>query len=1072
MRAVLRGLRARFWALSAVAVTVSVAAGFAALNATAWVSGLPQGARSDLLASSSDGVLISNPVQSAAEDAAVTATVRAATARTMPAGSFDLESVSESDVFNLPSGQVDGALQQTYAVSSTAVRQDAALTTGSWPTPATTGVIGAALPVSTLQDLGLHVGGTLTVQDSTTHTAISFLITGAYQYSAEDAGALVWNQIGPTGVEPVGPWIYFGPLVVDPADFSSGTVPTAGGSWVLTPSGSDLDLTALAAQATALAHSPDLAPSDGFTVSTTLPALVTSLSARISAARAQLLAAGILLGMLAGIALAASAGNLVSRGAVQAALLRSRGAPRRTLVSGYLADIAVIFVFAAGGAVAQEPLPGNGLGDRLGNAPGSGVPLAAWVAALAVALAAGLIICARAARPAEAAVVAAAAGRQGAIPGVIRAGTDVALIALAGVAVWQAGEVGLSAHGTGGGSSVVLIVAAAPALSVAAGAALCGRLVTGAARLSERAARRTRNLPTRLAAWELARTPLRYLVPALLCVAAVAGCGYSAAQHASWLRSAHDQAGFSTGADVAVNLRQVLPLGQVGTVSAAHGVLAATPVAQVDLGDGTLLAVDSKTAAAAVSLRPDLAGQPVADLWSKLTPAQVAPATTSGSAGPTAPAVTTGLAVPGRPTALGVTAALTGTGQVPMSVQLTVQDASGLTYSVSMGSLPADDAQHSLSAQIAAAGEADYPLRVIGVTLESTDASDQPSAYVLTVSGLTEETFGSNAFVAFAAAGTLSTWSSAVQWSETEQNCELSSDPVAPVIHTTKSPSGGMFVSWFGAQDCSDTPAPTALALTPPGTSTLVVPAIATRSYLAANDLHVGSASQVTVNGLDVSVRIVASVAAFPTPAPQTPNLLVVDLAVLNDAVNGGGAQLWPTYTWWLRTVDGLAPPGLPTSALASTSADAQASLVSDPLSAIPQRVLTVGAPVLVLLAVLGLLISLLAAARDSSARDMVLSALGTTRPQRAVLACLLHSSVVLPAALLGAGLGLLLARLLTPVFVLAPDASPPQPPAVVLFDAPWSVAAVAVILVATVTAALAASLGRADPLALSRAGG
>jgi hypothetical protein len=246
-------------------------------------------------------------------------------------------------------------------------------------------------------------------------------------------------------VEPDGPSAYFGPLVADPSAFASGALPTASGSWVLAPTGDDLDLSVLAAQTNALTGSPQLAPQSVYTVSTELPALLTSLSIRLAAGRAQLLAAGILLGMLAGIALAAAAGNLVSR-----------GAPRKTLVSFYTADVAVIFIFAAAGTMVQEPLLGNSLSS-------GGVPLAAWVAGLAVALAAGATICVRAARPAESAAVADASGRQSAIPGIIRAGADLALIGLAGVAVWQAGEVGLSAGDTSGGSSLVPIVAAAPA---------------------------------------------------------------------------------------------------------------------------------------------------------------------------------------------------------------------------------------------------------------------------------------------------------------------------------------------------------------------------------------------------------------------------------------------------------------------------------------------------------------------------------------------------------------------------------------------------------------------------------
>jgi ABC-type antimicrobial peptide transport system permease subunit len=138
----------------------------------------------------------------------------------------------------------------------------------------------------------------------------------------------------------------------------------------------------------------------------------------------------------------------------------------------------------------------------------------------------------------------------------------------------------------------------------------------------------------------------------------------------------------------------------------------------------------------------------------------------------------------------------------------------------------------------------------------------------------------------------------------------------------------------------------------------------------------------------------------------------------------------------------------------------------------VPQRVLEIGAAALLLLALLGLLISLLAAAREATTRDTVLSALGMTWRQRATLACILHIAVTLPAGILGAGLGLLLSRLLVPVFVLSPQATEPQPPPVVLFAAGWPTAAAVVLVGLTALAAFAASARRRDPSATSRLGG
>ena len=1031
MRAVLREVRSRFWALAALAVVVAVAAGLAAAFVTAWGSGLPWGARQDLLASSADAVSISRPVDGAADDAASNRSVQAALARVAPAGSWRIESVSTSDVFDLSAGVVDGAVEQTYAVSSNGVQQNAVLVAGAWPSYSPGAAVGVALPASALQALGLWVGDRLALDDAVDHSVVEFVVTGSFRYVVSVPAALAWNQIGASGVESDGSSTYFGPLVADPAAFAAGALPTAGGSWVLTPTGADLDAAALTAQASALKDSAELAPQNGYTVASGLPALVAGISARLAAGRAQLLAGAILVGMLAGVALVSSVGSLVARGGMQAALLSSRGAPRRTNVSFYATDVVVAFLFAAAGVLTQQVCWGHSLGA------GSGTPFAAWASGFAVALVAGLMLCVRAARVVDPAEFAAASGRQSTKPAIIRVGGDLALIVLAGVAVWQAGEVGLSARSAdGGGVAPVLIVAAAPALAVAAGAALCGRLVVGAARLFEFVARRARSAPLRLATWELARTPLRYLVPALLCVAAVGGCGSLAAQHASWLRSAHDQAAFTQGAQVTVTLQQMLPLGQAGSVGSAPGVLAATPVAEVDIGSGTLIALDARNAASAVSLRPDLAGESATRLWGGLLPAaaceaaDTADTTAAGSAG-TGAGTGAGICVPGRPTTLGLTGTLTGAGRAAVEVDLTVQDAAGLTYSIPVGQLAPDAAQHSLSAQIAPHAGADYPLRVIGVTLQPTDsdlhASSATSSYKFTVSGLTERLAG-GAVTSFAGAVALSTWTRGIL-------------------------------------------PPDTVSMTPALASSLVLPAFATRAYLTANGEHVGSTDHVTVNGVPVAVRIVASVAAFPGLSAGNANALVVDLAALADAVNAGGAQLWPTATWWLRTADGTVPAALPAGTVVTTTSAAQAALTADPLSAIPQRVLGIAGPALVLLAVLGLVISLLAASRDAAHRDTVLSALGTTRAQLAALTCLLQACVVVPAALLGAGLGFLLARVFTPVLVLGADGAPPQPSAVVLLDAPWSVAAVLIVVVATVAAGLAIGLLRQGRLTLAGSG-
>jgi hypothetical protein len=615
--------------------------------------------------------------------------------------------------------------------------------------------------------------------------------------------------------------------------------------------------------------------------------------------------------------------------------------------------------------------------------------------------------------------------------------------------VWQASNTGLVASGTGAGPGVVLIVACAPALATAAGAALCGRLVTAAARLSERAADRARTLPARLAAWELARTPLRHLLPALLSVAAVAGCGYAAAQHASWQRSAHDQAAFQVGTDVAVGLARPQTLDPAVRLAGAPGVEAATPVYTSTPDQGpTLIGLDPRSAPQTVNLRADQADRTLPALWSSITPA-----------------AEPGFALPGRPVALGVEASLAAPGLLGTGVTVTVEDATGIAYTVALGDLPADGATHSLQAVIAPSGAGiAYPLRIIGVSLGFQLPWDLPLGAAFTVAAVTARAAGeATAAPVAGAAAALGTWTPGTDWGSGQEP----RGAIEPAIGTRQVQPGRGAVTHFSTGADAD-PAETELTLTA-GTPGMVLPAIATSAYLTADHQGIGSTVIASVGQIPVSLRVVAAVREFPAATGSNDQTLIVDLGELSDQAVLNDNPLSPILTWWLHTADGATPRALPVAAVAENAAQNQAALMDDPLAAVPQRVLTIGAAALVLLAMLGLLVSLLAAAREAAERDTVLSALGMTRPQRAAIGLVLHTSVAAPAAVLGAVLGFVLARLLVPVFVLSPAASSPQPPPTVLFAAPWSLLAAAAITGCTALAALAVSAARRDPSVASR---
>ncbi len=1097
MRAVIRGLRARLSALLAVAVAVGVAAGFAALTATAWTVALPLGARADVASSAADSVVITKRLPgdvSAASMAQYDTSLRQAVSADAP-GVFTVSEVPNSSWYPLP-GNTDNDIKKIYAVGTPSVRAHAVLAAGVWPSTAVlvgTGagaagspadctkmlsiseslsnnlppcvVVPAALPTTTAGLLHLRVGERLTLRPSPDYPPIAFAIVGEYRLhtSAADQAALAWNQ-APAGVA-FGVVNIYGPLAVAPDAFTQGVVPIGTAQWLLLPKGIP-SVSTLNAALAAFATDGRLS-NQGFEPNAALSDELSLMGQRITAADAQLLSDAVLLGLLAGLAVAAAAGNLVGRGAAQAALMRSRGAPAWQLAAVYLPDVALLLLAAAAGFFAQGPLLGPMVlrvavpaGASAGlPGPGLGLSAAGWVAGAAVAVVAAVIVLLRAARtttlPAQ---VAAASGRQAAVAGVVRAGADVALLGLAVVALWQAKSTGLATDGTNGGTGVVLLTACAPALSAAAGAALCGRLVTLAALLSERLGARARTLPARLAAWELARTPLRHVVPALLAVAAIAGCGYTAAQHASWQRSAHDQAGFQVGADVAVNLGLPATLDEAGLLAGGADVLDATPVYREEPYTGPVtVGLDPAAAAHTVQLRPDQTGGSPAALWASITPS--------------APV---GTALRGRPVRLRLTAKLDAPGLTGTSVTAMVADATGLSYSVTLGSLRADGAQHTLVGQLTSGTAGlDYPLRLVSVGLSYQMPTVNPGSKeadtiggAFTVSGVAEQQSGAAAFTPVPGAlAAIGSWPQRTNWNADH---DVGTEPS---FDRRLTGADGSQTVLFDSGDSAG--GPLQITMSQNADVEPVLPALATSQYLAANQESVGSTVSAQVDQATVRLRIVGSVAAFPAVGGLVNSqVLITDLGSLSQEVLLQDDPLASPLTWWLHTKDGAVPAVLPVAAEAADSRQAQAALLADPLTVVPQRVLEIGAAALLLLALLGLLISLLAAAREATTRDTVLSALGMTRRQRATLACILHTAVTLPAGILGAGLGLLLSRLLVPVFVLSPQATDPQPPPVVLFAAGWLAVAAVALVGLTALAAFAASARRRDPSATSRLGG
>ena len=247
-----------------------------------------------------------------------------------------------------------------------------------------------------------------------------------------------------------------------------------------------------------------------------------------------------------------------------------------------------------------------------------------------------------------------------------------------------------------------------------------------------------------------------------------------------------------------------------------------------------------------------------------------------------------------------------------------------------------------------------------------------------------------------------------------------------------------------------------------------VVPAIATSGYLAANRLHTGSTVSVPVGGSSVPVRIVASVARFPTVFGQN-RALIADLGAVSDVLAAGQGPPLPVTRLWLRTRGGRVPP-LQAGASVAVRARQQAALLHNPLLKAPRQVmLAIGAAAL-LLGVLGLSVSVAASLRTRRTQSAVLAALGVGQRAQAGQLCLEQFALSVPAAAVGLLAGIGLARLVVPAITLSTGATDPVPPALAVVPLGPAAALALVTAALPVAAAALSVVRRPDPAAQLRA--
>ncbi|WP_370666530.1 FtsX-like permease family protein, partial [Streptomyces sp. IBSBF 2507] len=954
------------------------------------------------------------------------------------------------------------------------------------------GVVEVAVPVAAAERIGVGTGDRLTLTDRLDGPAVRVVVSGLYR--PVDAGSPYWrlDDLAGRGIQEGG-FTTYGPLLAPPGALSGGRVSAGSSGWLVTADYSSLttgrtqDLGDAARGGVAWLREQKVL--SGTTAATTeLPAILERLDRSLEVSRSTLLVIALQLVLLAGGALLLVARLLSVERAGELRLLRARGASRARLAAGSALEALLLAVPAlvcapllAGPLV--RLLAGQGALARIGLGwePATGGSGTVWLVTAVAALGCTLAVALPALTPAPE-----AGGRPRTLPGWLRAGADVGLLVIAGIAYWQLDQQ-TSASGTGeaddaGALGIDPLFVATPTLALLAGTVLALRLLPLVARLAERRAASGRGLAAALAGWQLSRRPMRGAGPVLLLVLAVALGTMAIGQGASWSRSQDDQADFRAGAPIRMQASGTPGPGRTDLIAGVPGVAEVAPAARSEVslsGDrtATVLALDTSHAAASLLLRPDLADASPRELLSGMAPGRP-------SKGAQIPADTARLALAATLTVsdAGPDAPPTGPGAGPgagpegsrsADVTVTVEDRWGTPYRLDAGSLAADGREHTLGLDLAAG-----PLTLTGVEFTVVQPGGRGEQHRLTVRQVT----------ATADDGTVcrvplpDAWTAGSELSPPPSVADAPGAPSKPRLLD----SGPLGVEYFtGRSDGGWQIATLTVRLRVAQPKAAEVTAVATDRFLDSSGARTGQRVTVLIGGHDVPVRIVRSVRELPGTGPETPSArfggaLLVDLPSVNRRLQSTyGAAVAPTE-WWLRTGPGKtgeAAAGLrafPDAAPARVLVRDEVAerLRDDPFGAGPGAAFAAATLVAVALAAVGFAVSAAGSLRERGTEFSVLRALGASRRRLARTVAAEQGVLTGLALVTGAALGAVLTRAVIPLTVLTPQATRPVPDVQVALPADRIVLLLAGTAVVPLLVTAALALRRTDTTVTLKDGG
>ena len=807
------------------------------------------------------------------------------------------------------------------------------------------------------------------------------------------------------------------------------------------------------------------------TVDTDLPRILQEAERSLLVSRTGVLLLTIQLVVLAAYAVLLSAALLIEHRRVDTAMLRSRGAGTWRIVGlatieGIILTVPAALIGPWLGAAALNafnvagPLADIGLTIR--PEVSSDAYLAAGAASL-VCLLALVLPALRTARSFASTHGKLARGETASIGQ--RLGIDIALLAIAGVGLWQLRHYGApltrSVQGTLGLDPLLV---ATPAIGLLAGAIVALRIIPLLAQVIERATVRTQGLVPSLGARQLARRPLRYTRSALLLMLAMALGVFAVSYTWTWSASQRDQATHAIGSDVRIE-----PGGQHGAMprwaidralAVVPGVTEHMPVDRESVrltgtsGGGQIVALDSAVAASLVDVRSDLTTQPLTELLAPLAAARPTMEAVLLPGEPTQVRLDVDLEIralerPVFDTQLGIVvnepAELSEiAGWRGLEPSVVVRDQRGTLHRFGGEVATVDGGPHQLVVPLGVAPDAgaasfDYPLDLVALELFVTlpEGYQTPDATV-TLADLE-------------AAAADGTWQPVALELRTgwRSTAAFYGRPHQAVTDGLRGPAleavaGEPGIRVLGGIDQFGRGA--VLTFAPASIGHVAdepIPVVATEPFLEATASEVGDEVGLLVDGVRRVVLVTAVMEAFPATAPEDP-IVVMDLPTLALLRFEGNDAVEAPDEWWLSVDRGAttavsealarSPFG---SRVVLSEEERSRTLSTDPVALGIIGALVIGFAAAALFAVVGFMVSAAVSARERITEFALLRALGLSANQLSIWLSLENAVLAAVSLVTGTALGLVIAWVVLPFITVTQGATTPFPPVEV--DVPWS---------------------------------